>query len=212
MAYFPFMVDIKGMQCLVVGGGKIALHKVKILLDFEVRIKVIASDICEALKDLTGACIECVYREFRDSDIEGMDFVIAATNDEILNYHISDLCKVRRIPINVVDVKEACSFIFPALIRNKDLLIAISSGGQSPAAVSYVKNKIQDCVPDYYGEMIENLGEYRDYILEHVDSATERKEVFNRLLAYGDAHGGCIPEELVKRGLPHRVEEKECRN
>ncbi len=204
MAYFPFMVDVKGMKCLVIGGGRIALHKVKILLGFEVGIKVIASEICEELHALSGEYLECVEREFQDTDIEGMDFVVAATNDETLNFHISDLCKARHIPINVVDIKEACSFIFPAMIRNKDLLITISSGGQSPAAVSYVKDKIRSSVPDYYGEMIETLGGFRDYILEQVDSTARRKEIFYRLLEYGDAHNGNIPEELVQQLVEHK--------
>lgn len=198
MAYFPFMVDIKGKQCLVAGGGGIALHKVRILLGFEAHIKVVAPEICEELKALRGDSLELQEREFFDGDVEDVDFVIAATDEEALNYHISDLCRQRRIPVNAVDRKEACSFIFPALIQDKDLLVAISSGGQSPAAVSFVKNKIRENMPDYYGEMLEQLGAYRDFVLEHVDTAGKRKEIFYRLLEYGDSHAGSIPETLVQ--------------
>lgn len=198
MAYFPFMVDIKGKQCLVAGGGGIALHKVRILLGFEAHIKVVAPEICEELKALRGDSLELQEREFFDGDVEDVDFVIAATDEEALNYHISDLCRQRRIPVNVVDRKEACSFIFPALIQDKDLLVAISSGGQSPAAVSFVKNKIRENMPDYYGEMLEQLGAYRDFVLEHVDTAGKRKEIFYRLLEYGDSHAGSIPETLIQ--------------
>lgn len=198
MAYFPFMVDIKGKQCFVAGGGGIALHKVRILLGFEAHIKVVAPEICEELKALRGDSLELQEREFFDGDVEDVDFVIAATDEEALNYHISDLCRQRRIPVNVVDRKEACSFIFPALIQDKDLLVAISSGGQSPAAVSFVKNKIRENMPDYYGEMLEQLGAYRDFVLEHVDTAGKRKEIFYRLLEYGDSHAGSIPETLVQ--------------
>lgn len=198
MAYFPFMVDIKGRQCLVAGGGGIALHKVQILLGFEVDIRVVAPEMCEELKALGETALELVEREFLDGDVENVDFVIAATDDEALNYHISDLCRQRRIPVNAVDRKEACSFIFPALIQDKDLLVAISSGGQSPAAASFVKNKIKAVMPDYYGEMLEQLGAYRDFVLEHVDTAGKRKEIFYRLLEYGDSHGGRIPETLVQ--------------
>lgn len=198
MAYFPFMVDIKGKQCLVAGGGGIALHKVRILLGFEVHIKVVATEICEELKALEGDSLELVEREFLDEDVENVDFVIAATDKEALNYHISDLCRQRGIPVNAVDRKEACSFIFPALIQDKDLLVAISSGGQSPAAASFVKNKIKAGMPDYYGEMLEQLGAYRDFVLEHVDTAGKRKEIFYQLLEYGDSHGGRISETLVQ--------------
>lgn len=240
MAYFPFMVDINGRKCLVAGGGSIAFHKVKILADFGVHIRVVAPEICEPLRKLAeesrnvssgvhgmicqkdntkqdrrqkrsieqDTCvwqIELVEKEFQDHDIDGMDFVVAATDDEGLNYHISDLCKQKNILINAVDMKEACSFIFPAMIKDKDMLIAVSSGGHSPAAAAYVKGQIRQCVPGYYGEMIEQLGEYRSCILEHVDTAKKRKEVFNRLLEYGDAHEGEIPEEIVKQIITETV-------
>lgn len=198
MAYFPFMVDIKGKQCLVAGGGGIALHKVRILLGFEADIKVVAPEICEELKTLEGDSLKLVEREFLDVDVEDADFVIAATDEETLNYHISDLCRQRGILVNAVDMKEACSFIFPALIQDKDLLVAISSGGQSPAAVSFVKNRIKESMPEYFGEMLEQLGAYRDFVLEHVDTAGKRKAIFYRLLEYGDSHGGSIPETLVQ--------------
>lgn len=204
MAYFPFMIEIKDKKCLVVGGGNIAFHKVKILIEFGVHIRVVAPGISALLQELAeknARSIELLERQFQESDIEGMDFVVAATADEQLNYHISDLCKQKNILINAVDMKEACSFIFPAVIQDKDLLIAVSTGGQSPAAAAYVKKQIKNHIPDYYGDMIETMGAYREYILEHVHMAKDRKEIFNRLLAYGDAHGGKIPIEVVKQTI-----------
>lgn len=201
MAYFPFMIEIENKNCLVAGGGSIAFHKVKILADFGVHIRVVAPEICEPLRKLAEEyvqIIELVERKIQDTDIEGMDFVVAATDDERLNYHISDLCRQKNILMNAVDMKEACSFIFPAMIKEKDMIIAVSSGGQSPAAAAYVKKQIRRGIPDYYGEMIEQLGEYRDRILEHVGTAKKRKEIFNKLLEYGDVHEGKIPKEVVE--------------
>lgn len=216
MAYFPFMIDIADKKCLVIGGGTIAFHKVKLLLDFDVHITVVGTEICQELRLLeeekrTGEnarmnlvrerqnVCEIVQRTFRDSDVDGMDFVIAATDDENLNDYISDLCRQRSILVNAVDQKEACSFIFPAIIQDKDLLVAVSTGGQSPAAAAYVKKKIKGHIPDYYGEMVKVLGAYRDYILEHVGTVKKRKEIFNKLLEYGDAHEGEIPKDIVER-------------
>lgn len=201
MAYFPFMIDICDKKCLVVGGGNIALHKVKILLGFEVNILVVAQSFDEAFYALEKEekRLRLLKREFLERDIEGMDFVVAATNQEKVNQHISDLCRQKNILVNAVDMKEACSFIFPAMIQEKDMLVAVSSGGQSPAAVSYLKKKLQTAIPDYYGEMTETIGEYREYILEQVPTAKKRKEIFYKLLDYGEEHGGDIPEEVVKR-------------
>ncbi|MGN0306732.1 MAG: bifunctional precorrin-2 dehydrogenase/sirohydrochlorin ferrochelatase [Lachnospiraceae bacterium] len=201
MAYFPFMIEIEDKKCLIVGGGSIAFHKVKLLVDFHVRIQVVAPKICLSLRTLAeekSDLIRLTEREFQAKDIDGMDFVVAATDDDRLNYYVSQLCSQKNILINAVDMKEACSFIFPAVIKDKDLVIAISTGGQSPAAAAYVKRQISGDIPDYYGEMIETMGGYRDYILKHVDTAGKRKELFNQLLEYGDSHGGKIPKELVQ--------------
>ena len=201
MAYFPFMIDISGKKCLVVGGGKIAFHKVKILLEFGVKICVIAPFFSEdfaCLENPDGQVLFC-EREFLDSDIEGMDFVIAATDEEKINLRVSELCRKKGVLINVVDNKDACSFLFPAMIREKDMLVTVSSGGKSPAAVSYLKKKIQKAIPDYYGRMAEVLGCCREEILREVETEKQRKEIFYQLLAYGDTHEGQIPESEVKR-------------
>ena len=78
MAYFPFMIEVNNKKCLVVGGGKVALHKVKKLLPFGVEITVVAEQVCDAFS-VYASQVEIVNRAFRDSDIEGMDFVVAAT-------------------------------------------------------------------------------------------------------------------------------------
>ena len=201
MAYFPFMIDISGRKCLVVGGGKVAFHKIKILLRFGVKIFASAplfSEEFQCLKKGDGQ-VTFLQREFADSDIDGMDFVVAATGEESVNLHISKLCRERGILINVVDNKEACSFLFPAMIEEKDLLVAVSSGGKSPASVSYLKKKIQEAIPDYYGEMTEKLGAFREEILRDVDAADKRRQIFYQLLAYGDTHEGDIPVSEVQR-------------
>lgn len=212
MAYFPFMIDIADKNALVVGGGKIAFHKVKILYEFDVNIKVIAVSVCEEMKRLARQQeegqhpITIVEREFDDDDIDGMDFVIAATNDRELNFYISDLCRQKHVLMNAVDMKEACSFIFPAMIKQNDFLVSVSTGGNSPAAAAYVKQQIQKNVPDYYGDMIDTLGNYREEIFRKVDIPGQRKEIFQRLLAYGDAHKGRIPAEIVEQTICEMIE------
>lgn len=213
MAYFPFLTDISEKRCLVVGGGKIAFQKVKILRDFGVKIRVVAEEIGEEMRALEKAGmsgtqalpIEIEERNFEKEDILGMDFVIAATNSEELNHAVSKLCRENRIPVNAVDQREDCDFIFPALIRNGDVLVAVSTGGSSPAAAAFLKQRISGCIPEYYGEMVERLGEYREKIKEHVADARERKDLFYRLLSYGDAHNGEIPEQVMREMLMEHV-------
>ena len=79
MAYFPFITDIEDMDCLVVGGGSIALHKAEILSEYNVNIHIVAISVCDSLLKLaeSNKRIDARQREFEDNDINGMDFVVA---------------------------------------------------------------------------------------------------------------------------------------
>ena len=202
MAYFPFITDIEEMDCLVVGGGSIALHKAEILSEYNVNIHIVAISVCDSLLKLaeSNKRIDARQREFEDNDINGMDFVVAATGDRELGIHISEICKKQKIPVNVVDIKEACSFIFPAIIHKEPLLVAVSSGGASPALAAGIKNEIKDIIPDYYARLAQNLEKTRDYVIANTKDggADARKHIFEKLVLYGREHGGEIPENIIK--------------
>ncbi|MDE6615979.1 MAG: bifunctional precorrin-2 dehydrogenase/sirohydrochlorin ferrochelatase [Lachnospiraceae bacterium] len=202
MAYFPFITDIEDMDCLIAGGGSIALHKAQILSEYNVNIHIVAISACDSLLKLAenNKRIEVRQREFEDNDINGMDFVIAATGNRELGIHISEICKKRKIPVNVVDIKEACSFIFPAIIHKEPLLVAVSSGGASPALAAGIKRDIKGIIPDYYSRLAQNLEKTREYVITNTKNAgtATRKHIFEKLVLYGREHDGEIPESVVK--------------
>lgn len=202
MAYFPFITDIEDMDCLIAGGGSVALHKAEILAEYNVNIHIVAISICDSLLKLaeSNTRIDARQRGFEDNDINGMDFVIAATGDRELGIHISEICRKQKIPVNVVDIKEACSFIFPAIIHKEPLLVSVSSGGASPALAAGIKKEIKEIIPDYYARLAQNLEKTREYVIENTkDAGAEaRKHIFEELVMYGRGHGGEIPESVVK--------------
>lgn len=202
MAYFPFITDIEDMDCLIAGGGSIALHKAEILAEYNVNIHIVAISVCDSLLKLaeSNKRIDVRQRGFKDNDINGMDFVVAATGDRELGIHISEICRKQKIPVNVVDIKEACSFIFPAIIHKEPLLVAVSSGGASPALAAGIKNDIKGIIPDYYARLAQNLEKTRDYVIANTKDAgtAARKHLFEEMVMYGREHGGEIPESVVK--------------
>lgn len=202
MAYFPFIVDIENMDCLIAGGGSIALHKAEILAEYNVNIHIVAVSVCEGILKLAedNKRIDISQRKFKDSDINGMDFVVAATGDRALGIHISGICKKQKIPVNVVDIKEACSFIFPAIIHKEPLLAAVSSGGASPALAASIKKDIEKILPDYYSTLARNLEKSREYVITNTKDVKTgtRKQIFEKMVLYGREHNGEIPDNIVK--------------
>lgn len=185
MAYFPVFIEIENKEVILVGGGRVASHKMDILLQFKPRITVISPQFCEELLLLAQQNpnhVTLITKKFTDYDIQGATFVVAATDDEDLNSHISSICQEKNILVNVVDVKKECSIIFPAIVKKKELVIAISTSGSSPALASRLKQDISEAIPDYYVDVIEFLGEHRDYIRREISTQKERKLVYNQFI------------------------------
>jgi siroheme synthase-like protein len=204
-------MDIQDKIFLIVGGGVIAYRKLEVLSQFNTNIVVVAPKICENIYHLQQSMgelnkngktkITCRNREYEQKDIMNVDFVIAATNDEALNSSISKLCKDNNILVNVVDVKEECSFVFPAIVKEKDLVVSISTGGNSPAMAAKIKEDIQATIPGYYGDLIETLGEYRDYIKNQVINPKHRKLIYNEAILLAEQK----QENLTKDEMIHII-------
>ena len=94
MAYFPFYMDVEGMVCLIAGGGKVASRKVFTMLEYGAAVRVIAPEAEEEIAALAEmGRISYEARACAPEDVDGADFVIAATSDEGLNRAISRRCK-----------------------------------------------------------------------------------------------------------------------
>ncbi|HHV41752.1 MAG TPA: bifunctional precorrin-2 dehydrogenase/sirohydrochlorin ferrochelatase [Clostridiaceae bacterium] len=136
--YFPLYIPCQGKLFLIVGGGKIALRRLRVLARFSFRIKLVATIISPEIKALAANSkyenIELCERPFRPSDLEGVNYVLAATSDHDLQTEIAKLCHDREIPCSVASDKKLCSFYFPGLILKDDFVVSVSSQGQSPAA------------------------------------------------------------------------------
>lgn len=179
MSYFPFFMEIGGAGCLVVGGGTVALRKAEKLLPFGARITAVAPSFCAGFEKLAG--VRKITRAFLPGDVEGMLFVIGAADDAAVNAEVSRLCRERGIPVNIVDDREKCTFLFPALVKRGEFAVGISTGGNSPLAARYLREKIEESIPPRCGEAVALLGALRETVKENVPDSRERERVFRRL-------------------------------
>lgn len=184
MAYFPMFVNLKNQPCLVVGGGLVAYRKVKVLLDFEARVVVVGENICDKIYEITKKSnqLELQKKCFEDADCDNMFMVIAATDDNLLNHHIAEICNSKGIMVNAVDQKEDCSFIFSSYIKEKNLIAAFSSGGNSPVLAQYLKSQEKEILTPFLGELNEYMGKIRKRVIEEYDTEEKRKEIFKEIV------------------------------
>ena len=199
--WFPFFVQLDGAAGLLVGGGKVALRKAEKLLPYGPRLTVVAPDFCPELLRLAeeAAGLELLPRAFSETDLDLLPaFVIAATDDQTLNRRIADLCRRRRILVNVVDDPEACGFFFPALVQQGRLSVGISTGGASPTAAVWLKEQVQRLLPPDFGDILDRLAGRRAAIQAECPDETVRaarlREAFVRDLE------GCGPGRVALVG------------
>lgn len=195
MSYFPFFMEIKDRECLVVGGGRVALRKIEKLLPFGVKITVVSPAFCSEIEGLEG--IDHICRRFEREDIEGKMFVIGATDNEAVNAEISALCREKNIPVNIVDDPKKCTFFFPALVKQGELVAGFSSGGGSPLAAQYIRKKVEDAVPVGFDKVVEILASVREQVKAEIPDMKKRESVFKKIFALALEKEGNITEEEI---------------
>jgi uroporphyrin-III C-methyltransferase/precorrin-2 dehydrogenase/sirohydrochlorin ferrochelatase len=183
--YLPIALDVKDSACLVVGGGQVALRKVEWLRSAGASVVVVAKRGCAELWDLANAyALSLDERAFEDADIDRKRYalVIAATSDRALNAHVSELAREHRIPVNVVDAPELCTFIVPALVDRAPVTIGISTEGTSPVLARLVRRRIESVLPLELGALARFAARYRQAVKEAVPSAPARRAFWARVL------------------------------
>jgi precorrin-2 dehydrogenase/sirohydrochlorin ferrochelatase/precorrin-6A/cobalt-precorrin-6A reductase len=129
---FPLFTNIAYRGVVVVGGGAVALRRVKTLLTCGARIKIVSPSFDATFDDPAFRNIERISRSYEDGDLERAFLAVAATNDRSVNRAVGSEARKRGIPVSVADVSEECSFFFPALVAEGTITAAVSTGGRSP--------------------------------------------------------------------------------
>lgn len=228
MAYFPIYVNLEQKRILIVGGGRVALRKVKVLLEYGPKILVVAPEIEEELCRMeesgrenaasrketdhireniaSPGRLKLERRKFQKEDLKTADMIIVATDSSAENSRIYKLCKQERKLVNVVDVPAECDFIFSAIVKKRDLVVSVSTGGKSPLFAAKLKKELESRIPDYYGELVEILGAWRNRILTEVSDVKRRKRIFEALVEKGKKQHGKLSEKEIECVIKKEVQ------
>ena len=165
MQFLPIFMNIRGQQCLVVGGGQVAARKVYLIDRAGGKAKVVAPELCDELTRwaATGD-IEYIAREYQPADLDGVKLVVAATDNRDVNAQISKQANAIGIPVNVVDNPDLCSFIMPSVIDRSPVQIAISTGGASPVLARLLRSRLETFIPSAYGRLAAFLERFRNKV------------------------------------------------
>ena len=167
--YFPIFVRLSGEPVLVVGGGEVALRKVRLLRRAGADVRLVAKSVLDELAPLR------VAEAFDPLQLDGCRMAIAATDDPALNRRVAAEAETRGVWVNAVDDPQASRWITPAIVDRSPLLIALSSAGAAPVLVRRWRERLETMLPSGYGRLVSYIGERRAAIRERMPQAMRRR-------------------------------------
>lgn len=183
MDYLPLFFQLKGRQCLVVGGGDVAARKAALLAQAGGKLRVVAPKVCSALNTLVSEKGgEIHLADYNETYLDGVELVVAATNRREVNEQVSKDAQQRQTLVNVVDQPDLCNFILPAIIDRSPVVIGVSSGGQSPVLARMIRAKLETTIPAAYGELGQLVGSFRDKVKTSFSNITQRRQFWEEIL------------------------------
>jgi len=173
--YFPVFLKLAGEPVLVVGGGEVALRKVRLLRRAQARIRLVARELHP---ELAALGVTAAAAAFEPGHLAGCRLVVAATDDAALNARVAQAARERGIPVNVVDDEAASTWVSGAIVDRAPVLVAISSGGGAPVLARRLRERIEALLPAGYGGLARFLASVRERLrrvpVERRRVATER--------------------------------------
>jgi siroheme synthase-like protein len=159
----PVNLVVRGRRVVVVGGGRIAARKIGPLLDLGADVVVIAPAVGPDVRAHAdaGRC-EVIEREFRAADLDGAWLAVTATDDPAVNASVYAAGEAARVWVNSADDPANCSFTMMSVIRRADLVVAVGTGGRSPALAAYLRRLLTEELGPEYETLLELLSEARE--------------------------------------------------
>jgi len=177
MNSYPVFLQLKDFRCLVVGGGAVALRKVKGLLSAGALPLIIAPEVnAELLFIIDDNKLVWIKRKFEQNDTHGFQLIVAATNDKDTNAAIRLEAIANHLLVNDVTDPDGSNFHVPALVSRPPLMLAIGTSGKVPYLSHKLKAFFEDSLHPELGDDIERLKQCRTSIIQRAGNDLKSKE------------------------------------
>ncbi|KAI9656944.1 MAG: hypothetical protein M1831_004492 [Alyxoria varia] len=206
-------IDSSNHIHLIVGSNPLAGSRCSKSLEVGAKPRLVAPPDAEfhygLQKRIDEGEVEWMKRAFEDSDLirlgrEEVEHVVDAVFITLgaknpLSTHISSLCRRLRIPVNVADAPNLCTFSLLSTYSDGPLQIGTTTSGKGCKLAARIRREVASSLPSGLGSAVERLGSMRRKIweedhaanlsmdLEAEEDDSGQKASFNRLVTPGDA-------------------------
>ena len=198
--YYPVALDLRDRLCLVVGGGPVAEAKVEGLLEAGARVTVVSPEVTEPLAAwaIDGRIIHRPH-DYRADDLDGQQLVFSATDRRKVTEAVAAEARRRGLWVNAADDPAFCDFLLPSVLRRGRLVVAVSTGGASPALAARVRRDLEAYFAPEYDELVELAAEVRGELRSRAQRPV------------GEAWRGALDRDLVGLLAEGRRDEAKAR-
>jgi precorrin-2 dehydrogenase/sirohydrochlorin ferrochelatase len=182
MSTLALNIRMHGKQAVIIGGGAVALRKLRTLLTAGAFVRLVATNICPEIVSLKDSGTFAVRRgRYTVSDLDHAFLVIAATDNALVNEQICADAGERGVLVAVADNPAAGDCTFPAILQRGDLKIAVSTGGRCPTFAVDVRDCIAGRIGHGYGTILDQVAAEREKLLTNGRSSTYNTRVLHSL-------------------------------
>jgi siroheme synthase-like protein len=165
IVYYPIFFNTQGKKCVVIGGGNVALRKIKILLECRAKVTVISPKPHPEISKLSEErAIRLIDRDYKAGDLKDAVIAIAGTDAKKVNRKVADEARKAGVLVNLADDPERSDFIIPSFFRRGNLTVAVSTSGISPALAKKIRAKLEKSFGVEYALLLSVIGEVRSAI------------------------------------------------
>ncbi len=182
MNLYPVNLNITNRKCVLIGGGRVALRKLRTLLECDPALVIISPEVSAEIATLIAERnISYENRCYRIGDLKGAFLCIAATNDRRIQSAISEEAAEEKVLLNSVTDPEICDFQVPATIRRGDLLVTVSTCGGSPALSKKLRKQLEKEFGPEYSVLVKLFSQIRQQLLTSSWRPESLRPVFQQI-------------------------------
>jgi len=177
MSWYPVSLNLKGRNCLIVGGGKVAERKLKSLVKAEANVTLIAPELNAELQEMHEASTyHYLKSSYQKNDVNGFFLVIAATDCPETNSAIGEDAEAQSILFNSVNSSDTSNFYPAAASQCGDIQIAVSTKGQNPYLAKKIRKYLEQKFDKSLEEEILELGRLRNQLVKDSAGFNEKEK------------------------------------
>jgi siroheme synthase-like protein len=182
MKFYPVSLALHDQPVTVIGGGSVAERKVDSLLEYGALVTVVAPVVTDRITALASEKRIVLHRRgYRPGDCNEAFIIIAATDDVETQKRVWQDASESGKLINTVDEPSRCNFIMPAVVKDGDITVSISTGGRSPALAARLRQRVAEVVSEY-DDVIDILATVRPEVRRRIETPEQRRELHLRIL------------------------------